>query len=91
MDRLLAEIQRTQSRFAILDVTGVDMIDSHTADHLLRITRAVELLGARCVVTGIRAAVAQTIVELDSSFGGVVTLATLRDGLKYCMSALGQR
>ncbi len=88
MDRLLGEIHRTQARFAILDVTGVDVIDSNTANHLLRVTRAVELLGARCIITGIRAAVAQTMVAIDSNFGGVVTLATLRDGLKYCMSAM---
>lgn len=85
MDRLLNEIQRTRSEHAILDVTGVDVIDTHTADYLLKIARSVELLGGRCIITGIRPAVAQTMVTLDTGFGGVVTLATLRDGIKHCM------
>lgn len=85
MDKLLAEIQRTQARYAILDVTGVDIIDTHTADHLLKVARAVELLGARCIITGIQPAVAQTMVNLQASFSDIVTRATLRDGIKYCM------
>lgn len=87
MERLLDEIQRTGSSHAILDVTGVDLIDTHTADYLLKVARAVELLGARCIITGIRPAVAQTMVNLDASFSAIVTLATLRDGIKYCMKA----
>lgn len=85
MERLLGEIARTRSNYAILDVTGVDIIDTHTADYLLRIARAVELLGAQCIITGIRPAVAQTMVNLEAGFGGIVTLATLRDGIKHCM------
>lgn len=87
-DRLLSEIQRTQARYAIIDVTGVEMIDTNTADHLLRIIRAVELLGACCVITGIRPAVAQTMVALGTGLSGIVTLSTLRDGLEYCMQRL---
>ena len=86
MDHLLAEIQRTQAHYAILDVTGVEVIDTHTADHLLKVARAVQLLGARCIITGIQPAVAQTMVTLQTSFGNIVTLATLRDGIKYCMA-----
>jgi rsbT co-antagonist protein RsbR len=85
MQRLLIEIQRTRSSWAILDVTGVDIIDTSTADHLLRVARAVELLGARCIITGIRPAVAQTMVALEASFASIVTRATLRDGLEFCM------
>ena len=87
MERLLAEIQRTRSGYAILDVTGVDIIDTHTADYLLKIARAVELLGAQCIITGIRPAVAQTMINLQASFAGIITLATLRDGIKHCMSS----
>lgn len=87
MERLLAEIQRTRAGFAILDVTGVDVMDTHTADYLLKIARSVELLGAVCIITGIRPAVAQTMVNLQASFSGILTLATLRDGIKHCMSA----
>jgi rsbT co-antagonist protein RsbR len=87
MERLLAEIQRTRSGYAILDVTGVDVMDTHTADYLLKIARAIELLGAQCIITGIRPAVAQTMVNLQTAFSSLVTLATLRDGIKYCMSS----
>jgi rsbT co-antagonist protein RsbR len=85
MEHLLAEIARTRSGYAILDVTGVDVIDTHTADYLLKIARAVELLGAKCIITGIRPAVAQTMVNLQTGFSSIVTLATLRDGIKHCM------
>ncbi|PRP99312.1 STAS domain-containing protein [Enhygromyxa salina] len=86
--RLLSEIQRTQARFAILDITGVEVIDTNTANHLIRVTRTVSLLGATCVITGTQPAVAQTMVAIETNFGAVVTLATLRDGLEYCMRAL---
>jgi rsbT co-antagonist protein RsbR len=87
MERLLEEIQRTRARYAILDVTGVELVDTHTADYLLRVARAVELLGAQCIITGIRPAVAQTMVNLQANLSDIVTRATLRHGLKYCMNA----
>lgn len=85
MEQLLAEIVRTRSRFAILDLTGVDMVDTSTADHFLKIMRAVELLGARCVVTGIRPGVAQTMVSLGVDLASISTLRNLQEGLKACM------
>jgi rsbT co-antagonist protein RsbR len=91
MERLLDEISRTRSTHAILDVTGVDVVDTHTADTLIRVARAVELLGAQCIITGIRPAVAQTIVNLQTGLANVVTLGTLRDGIKYCMNSNARR
>lgn len=91
MDRLLQELTRTRARFALLDVTGVDTIDTSTADSLLQIAGAARLLGAQCIITGIRPAVAQTIVALDARFGQVLTLATVREGLRYCMAAQQRR
>jgi rsbT co-antagonist protein RsbR len=85
MEQLLAEIVRSRSRFAILDLTGVDVVDTATADHLLKIMRAVELLGARCVVTGIRPGVAQTMVSLGVDLASISTLRNLQEGLKACM------
>lgn len=87
MERLLNEIQATQSRYAILDLTGVETVDTYTADHLLKVARAVELLGTQCIVTGVRPAVAQTMANIQASFSDIVTCATLRDGIKYCMTA----
>jgi PAS domain S-box-containing protein len=86
---LLETVSRTGAKFAIVDLTGVDTVDTATADHLLKVMRAVGLLGARCVITGIQPSVAQIIVALGLDMQGVVTLRSLREGLKYCMRAMG--
>lgn len=85
MERLLAEIVAKRSRWVIIDVTGVEVIDTQTASHFLRIAKAVELLGARCVLTGVRPAVAQTLVQLNVSLHEVRTLRNLRHGLRHCI------
>lgn len=86
---LLEAVSRTGARFAIVDLTGVDIVDTATADHLLRVMRAVQLLGARCVITGIQPSVAQIIVSLGLGLPGVVTLRSLREGLRFCLRDLG--
>jgi anti-anti-sigma regulatory factor/HAMP domain-containing protein len=83
--RLLDEVARTQSRFVLLDITGVDAVDSFTADRLLKVVAAVELLGARCVLTGVRPNVAQALVGLGSGFGKLTTRRTLEQGLIACI------
>lgn len=85
MDRLLAEIVATRSRFALLDLTSVELIDTSTADHLVKIVRAIELLGARAVITGIRSAVAQTIVSIGVDLSQILTLRNLQQGLAACI------
>ncbi len=85
MDRLLGEIVQTRSRYTILDLTGVEVVDTSTADHLIKIVRSVELLGARSVITGIRPAVAQTMVSLGMDLSKMITLGNLQEGLKACM------
>jgi rsbT co-antagonist protein RsbR len=85
MERLLAAIMQKGARYAIIDLTGVEVIDTSTADHILRLVRAAELLGARCVITGIRPAVAQTMVSIGIDLSKLVTLASLRDGLLRCI------
>lgn len=85
MERLLHEIVQKQSRFVIIDLTGVEVIDTSTADHFMKLVKAVGLIGARCILTGIRPAVAQTLVDLDVSFGQLETLRNLRHGLRYCL------
>jgi rsbT co-antagonist protein RsbR len=86
---LLETVARTRAKFAIVDLTGVDTVDTATADHLLKVMRAVGLLGARCVITGIQPSVAQIIVGLGLDMQGVTTLRSLREGLKYCMRTMG--
>lgn len=84
-DQLLEEVTRKQCRFVIIDVTGVEIVDSSTADRLLRLVSAVELLGARCMLTGVRPAVAQTLTALRVDLGPMLTLRNLRHGLQTCL------
>jgi rsbT co-antagonist protein RsbR len=91
MQALLHEIVQRGAHHAILDLTGVDTLDAETADHLLRIVRAAELLGARAIVTGIRPRVAQTIVELGVDLSGLTTVADLEEGLKTALRSMGVR
>lgn len=90
MQRLLEEIVRVRARYAILDLTGIELVDTHTAEHLVRIIRAAELLGARAVITGIHSAVAQTMVGIGVDLSRIHTLRNLQDGLKACMRWLEQ-
>lgn len=88
-ERLLGRVVQRGARAVILDVTGVDVVDTLTADHLVRLTRATNLLGARSVITGISPAVARTLVEMGGDLGGVRTLRTLRDGLRLFIEHAG--
>lgn len=85
MERLLAEIVRARARYAILDLTAVAVVDTSTADHLVRIVRAIELLGARAIIAGISPAVAQTMVSLGVDLSRLTTLRNLQEALKACM------
>lgn len=85
MERLLNSVVMNRSRHVILDLTAVDMVDTRTADHLVQIVRAVELLGARAVVTGIQASVSKTLASFADGLSGIVTLRDLQDGLRMCM------
>lgn len=85
MERLLDAVVEKQSRFVLLDITGVDHMDTFTADRILKLVQAVELLGSRCVLTGTRASVAQTLMSLGVQIGPLTTLRTLKHGLKECL------
>jgi rsbT co-antagonist protein RsbR len=88
MDNLLAAVVRHAARYAILDLTGVDTVDTATASHLISLVRAIRLLGAEGIITGIRPTVAQTIVELGLDLSSIRTFSTLRDGLALCIDRL---
>jgi len=81
MNRLLNAIVERQVLRVVLDLTGLDSIETNTADHLMRIVRAIRLLGAEAIITGIRPAVAQTIVELGIELSDLTTRRTLRQAL----------
>jgi rsbT co-antagonist protein RsbR len=88
MDNLLAKIVNSQSRCVIIDITGVEIVDTKTADYLLKVAQAAQLLGARCVLTGINPAVAQTLVEIGADLSAVTTLRNLKAGLLECLRYL---
>lgn len=83
-NRLLRRIVDTGARCVIIDLTGVEVIDSMTADHLVKMTKATRMLGCFCAITGIGPEIAQTLVELDLSLGGMMTEKNLKTGLKAC-------
>jgi len=84
-DKLLHAIVSTKSRYAILDLTGVDDVDTYTAQHLLGILRAIELLGAQGVVSGVRPPVALTMASLELNLAPVYMHRDLQEALKWCM------
>jgi rsbT co-antagonist protein RsbR len=87
-EKLLQRIVSAGARCVIVDLTGVDTVDSMTANHLVKMTRAAHLLGSYCVVTGIGPEIAQTLIDLGVELGGVVTLRTLKEGLRACFAHL---
>jgi rsbT co-antagonist protein RsbR len=87
MHAFLDAIAQKRCRHAILDLTGVDAMDTTTAEHIVRMLRAAELLGARGVLVGIRPEVAQTLVGLNVDLSTVATLSDLREALIACMGA----
>ncbi|MFE9775239.1 STAS domain-containing protein [Streptomyces sp. NPDC005931] len=89
METLLNAVVEQHARFAILDITGVPTVDSLVAQHLMKTVAAARLMGAECVVSGIRPAIAQTIVHLGLDLGSVLTRASLADALGYCLHELG--
>lgn len=90
MNELLETIVARRAKAVIVDVTGVAIVDTTTADHLLRITKAVKLIGARCVLTGLNPSISQTLVALGADFGDIRTLRSLKDGIKICLVDLGR-
>jgi rsbT co-antagonist protein RsbR len=85
VEELLAGVAANRATTAIIDITGVPIVDTQVAGALLRAAQAVELLGSRVVLTGIRPEVAQTLVGIGVNLGSIVTRATLQDGIAYAM------
>lgn len=83
IEALLQGISRARARFAIVDITGVRGVDAQTAEALLRAARAVRLLGAEVVLTGIRPDVAKALVALGAELGGIATCSDLESGIAY--------
>ncbi|GAB3316866.1 STAS domain-containing protein [Larkinella ripae] len=86
MENLLQEIVDTSSNIAILDISGVPAVDSLVAQHLIKTVSATRLMGAECIISGIRPEIAQTIVHLGIDLSNIVTKATLASALKYAFA-----
>lgn len=89
METLLQRIVETESSLAIIDITGVPTVDTLVAQHLLKTVTAIRLMGADCIICGIRPQIAQTIVHLGIDLNSVTTKATLADALALAMKRNG--
>ncbi|MDQ7988540.1 MAG: STAS domain-containing protein [Candidatus Dactylopiibacterium sp.] len=89
MEALLQRIVETEASIAIIDITGVPTVDTLVAQHLLKTVTAIRLMGADCIISGIRPQIAQTIVHLGIDLQSVTSKATLADALGLAMKRLG--
>lgn len=89
MESLLERIVATGSEIAIIDITGVPTVDTLTAQHLLKTVTAARLMGAECIISGIRPQIAQTIVHLGVELGDVITKANLADAFRIALQRSG--
>jgi rsbT co-antagonist protein RsbR len=89
MESLLQRIVDTGSQIAILDITGVPTVDTLVAQHLLKTVAAARLMGADCIISGIRPQIAQTIVHLGVELNTVTTKATLADAFAIALRRIG--
>ena len=89
MESLLQRIVDTGSEIAIIDITGVPTVDTLVAQHLLKTVTAIRLMGADCIISGVRPQIAQTIVHLGVDLQGVTTKANLADALALALKRSG--
>jgi rsbT co-antagonist protein RsbR len=85
-DALLKTIAAKDTRFAIIDITGIQVMDTMTVGHLIRLAAAVRLLGAECMLTGLAPHIAQTVVHMGVDLDQLVTERSLRDALQRCVA-----
>ena len=90
METLLQRIVETGADIAVIDITGVPTVDTLTAQHLLKTVTAARLMGAECIISGIRPQIAQTIVHLGVDLGGVTTKGSLADAFRLALQRTGR-
>jgi rsbT co-antagonist protein RsbR len=90
MESLLQAVVQTNSRVAIIDITGVPTVDTLVAQHLLKTITAARLMGADCIISGVRPQIAQTIVHLGIDLAGVITKAKLADAFALALQRTNQ-
>jgi rsbT co-antagonist protein RsbR len=91
MEALLQRIVETGAEVAIIDITGVPTVDTLVAQHLLKTVTAARLMGADCIISGIRPQIAQTIVHLGVALNNVITKANLADAFRLALARTGAR
>ena len=91
MENLLQKVVETGAQIAILDITGVPTVDTLVAQHLLKTVTALRLMGAECIISGVRPQIAQTIVHLGVDLQGVTTKANLADALALALKRTGTK
>lgn len=89
MEELLNNISKYKAEYAIIDITGVPVIDTLVADHLIKTAKAVKVLGSQAIITGISAEIASTLVRIGMDVEKLVTRGTLREGLQYAIKVVG--
>lgn len=89
MNATLEKIGETQARIFILDISGVGVVDTAVANHLIKITRATRLMGCSCTISGVSPSIAQTIVDLGIDVGRVKTTSTMKDALADAFLRVG--
>ena len=89
MESLLQRIVDTRARIAIIDITGVPTVDTLVAQHLLKTVAAARLMGADCIISGIRPQIAQTVVHLGLDLATVITKSTLADAFAVALQRVG--
>lgn len=87
-EALLERVVATRTRWVIIDLTGVSGVDESTAASLVRLTTAAELIGAQCIVTGIRPAIVEALMAYGAPTGRLHPQRTLQEGLQHCLAAL---
>jgi rsbT co-antagonist protein RsbR len=90
MESLLQKIVQTSSTIAILDITGVKTMDTLVANHLIKTVTAARLMGARCILTGVSPAIAQTMVQLGIDLTQITTRAQMSDGIRLAFEMIGR-
>lgn len=89
---LLQMIVEKEARYAIIDITGIDVMDTRTVDHFIRMAKSIRLLGAECALTGLNPYIAQTIVHMGLDLSDIVTHRSLRDALhRYVTKGTGAK
>ena len=89
LENLLQAVTEVEAEIVIIDITGVPIVDTNVAHHLIKAYQAAKLLGAECILVGMKPEIAETIVNLDIDFGNIVTKSTLEAGIRYALQLQG--